>query len=93
MLLFIANEGYSDIEIFSRIVDLYYERLRASLRKMESPAVSQLIINIRNNTAIKQDDEKNTNRKIDLNTAFWYIEYRNKVNPVRIQTEIRGEHD
>ena len=83
----VANEGYSDIEIFSRIVDLYYERLRASLRKMESPAVSQLIINIRNNTAIKQDDETNTNRKIDLNTAFWYIEYRNKVNPVRIQLD------
>jgi hypothetical protein len=84
----VANEGYSDIEIFSRIVDLYYERLRNSLRKMETPAISQLIINIRNNTAIKQDDETNTNRKIDLNTAFWYIEYRNKVNPVRIQTEI-----
>ncbi|MCR4694757.1 MAG: hypothetical protein K5773_05515 [Pseudobutyrivibrio sp.] len=80
----VANEGYSDIEIFSRIVDLYYERLRDSLRKGENPAISQLIINIRNNTAIKQNNETNSSRKIDLNTAFWYIDYRNKVNPVKV---------
>lgn len=78
----VANEGYTDLEIFSRFVDLYYKHLRGSVRKGAPPAVPHLIINIRNTTAIAQKDALKE-RKIDLKTAEWYIKYRNTVNPPR----------
>lgn len=79
----VANEGYSDMEIFSKIVDLYYEHLRCSIRAEKHPAIPNLIINIQSKTAIELTGADDGNsRKIDIKTAFWYLNYRNKVNPV-----------
>jgi hypothetical protein len=77
----VANEGYSDLEIFSKIVDLYYDHLRKSIRAGKHPVIPNLIINIQSKTAIEISGENNS-RKIDLKTAFDYLKYRNKVNPV-----------
>ena len=78
----VANEGYTDLEIFSQFIDLYYKHLRASIRMGTPPAIPQLIINIRNKTAIKNNtSSKIEERKIDIETTFWYLEYRNQVNP------------
>lgn len=78
----VANEGYSDLEIFSQLIDLYYKHLRRSIRKGTPPAIPQLIINIRNKTAIEIDSKLRTEeRKIDIETAFWYLDYKNQVNP------------
>ncbi len=79
----VANEAYSDIEMFSTIVDLYFEKLRDSIRQNKKPEVGSVIINIRDNTAIKGDKSTNAGRKIDLETAFWYMDYRSKVRPVK----------
>lgn len=79
----VANEGYTDMEIFSQIIDLYYEHLRKSIREGKQPAIPNLIINIQNKTAIETKEvQGENNRKIDLKTAFWYLKYRNQVNPV-----------
>ena len=79
----VANEGYSDLEIFSKIVDLYYERLRASVRQDKQPAIPNLIINIQSKTAIEiREGETAGHRRIDLKTAFWYLKYRNEVGPI-----------
>lgn len=79
----VANEGYSDVEIFSKIVDLYYENLRKSIRESKQPAIPNLIINIRSNTAIETGGGNALHgRKIEIKTAFWYLKYRNHVNPV-----------
>lgn len=79
----VANEGYTDMEIFSQIVDLYYENLRKSIREGKQPAIPNLIINIQSKTAIEtREVQGGNNRKIDLKTAFWYLKYRNQVNPV-----------
>lgn len=79
----VANEGYSDVEIFSKIVDLYYENLRKSIREGRQPAIPNLIINIRSNTAIEMGKRESLNgRTIDIKNAFWYLQYRNKINPV-----------
>ena len=79
----VANEGYTDMEIFSQIIDLYYEHLRKSIREGKHPAIPNLIINIKNKTAIETKEvQGENNRKIDLKTAFWYLKYRNQVNPV-----------
>lgn len=79
----VANEGYTDMEIFSQIIDLYYEHLRKSIREGKHPAIPNLIINIKNKTAIEtKEAQRENNRKIDLKTAFWYLQYRNQVNPV-----------
>ena len=79
----VANEGYSDLEIFSTIVDLYYENLRRSIKADMHPVIPNLIINIQSKTAIETTDNENGDgRKIDLKTAFEYLRYRNKVSPV-----------
>ncbi|MBR3769563.1 MAG: hypothetical protein IKL06_03415 [Lachnospiraceae bacterium] len=79
----VANEGYSDLEIFSKIVDLYYERLRASVQQDKQPAIPNLIINIQSKTAIEiSEAEIAGHRRIDLKTAFWYLKYRNEVRPI-----------
>ena len=79
----VANEGYSDVEIFSKIVDLYYENLRKSIREGKQPAIPNLIINIRDTTAIDASKKDTANgRTIDIKNAFWYLQYRNRVNPV-----------
>lgn len=78
----VANEGYTDLEIFSQLIDLYYKHLRRSIRLGEAPAIPQMIINIRNKTAIEIDSKQRTEeRKIDIETAFWYLDYKNQVNP------------
>ncbi len=79
----VANEGYSDTEMFSTIVDMYFERLRESMRLNKKPAVASVIINIRNDTAIKGDKNTYKSRKIDLQNAFWYMDFRRKVRPVK----------
>ena len=77
----VANEGYTDLEIFSQLVDLYYKHLRKSIKLKEAPAIPQMIINIQNKTAIKNDEsDGKKDRKIDLVTAFWYLDYKNQVN-------------
>lgn len=76
----VANEGYTDLEIFSKLVDLYYEHMRASVHAGKVPAVQKMIINIRNTTAIESAQSLN-DRQIDMNTAKWYLTYRNSVNP------------
>lgn len=79
----VANEGYTDMEIFSKIVDLYYEHLRASVHAGKHPAIPNLIINIQDKTAIELGSTEDAgSRKIDIKTAFWYLRYRNQVNPV-----------
>lgn len=78
----VANEGYNDLQIFSQLIDLYYKHLRKSIRMGVSPAIPQLIINIRNKTAIEIDPKQQSeDRKIDIETAFWYLDYRNQVSP------------
>lgn len=78
----VANEGYTDLEIFSKLVDLYYKHLRRSIKQGTPPAIPQMIINIQNKTAIKNDNSsKSQERKIDIETAFWYLDYKNQVNP------------
>lgn len=78
----VANEGYTDLEIFSKLVDLYYKHLRKSIRQGTPPAIPRMIINIQNKTAIKNDTSSKTQeRKIDIETAFWYLDYKNQVNP------------
>ncbi|MBQ8039614.1 MAG: hypothetical protein IJ274_07075 [Lachnospiraceae bacterium] len=79
----VANEGYSDLEIFSKIVDLYYGRLRTSIQQDKQPAIPNLIINIQSKTAIEiSEAETAGHRRIDLKTAFWYLKYRNEVGPI-----------
>lgn len=84
----VANEGYSDLEIFSRIIDLYYANLRRSIRENKQPAIQNLIINIQSKTAIETEKSQNGgSRRIDLVTAFDYLKYRNGVNPIAIHEQ------
>ena len=90
----VANEGYSDLEIFSKIVDLYYENLRRSVRVGKHPVIPNLIINIQSKTAIETSGIEDANgRKIDLKTAFWYLKYRNKVSPVVDKVEDKEDKE
>lgn len=63
----VANERYTDLEIFSKLVDLYYKHLRKSIRQGTPSAIPRMIINIQNKTAIKNDTSSKTQgRKYDI---------------------------
>ena len=76
----VAGESYSNLEVFSKIVDLYYEYLRSADKEGKEPPISNLVISIRSNTAIEL---KTGGRHIDLKTAFEYLDFRNAVKYVK----------